>query len=65
MICRTFRASDRRVPLFSEIRHAILPLALPYLKRRGALERAGLLIETLATHRCDSKPLQLLIVSER
>lgn len=49
--------------MFSEIRRAILALALPYLKRRGDLERPGLLIETLAKHRCDSKPLQLLIVS--
>ncbi|MBS0520426.1 MAG: hypothetical protein JSR90_17155 [Proteobacteria bacterium] len=49
--------------MFSEIRQAILPLALRNLKRRGDLERAGLLIESLAKHWRDSAPLQLLIVS--
>jgi hypothetical protein len=49
--------------MFSEIRQAILPLALRNLKRRGDLERAGLLIESLAKHWRDSSPLQLLIVS--
>ncbi|SJZ31677.1 hypothetical protein SAMN02745126_00236 [Enhydrobacter aerosaccus] len=49
--------------MFSEIRQAILPLALRNLKRRGDLERAGLLIESLAKHWRDSVPLQLLIVS--
>src|SRR5690242_19705538 len=49
--------------MFSEVRQAILPLALRNLKRRGDLERAGLLIESLAKHWRDSKPLELLIVS--
>ncbi len=49
--------------MFSEVRQAILPLALRKLKRRGDLERAGLLIESLAKHWCDSKPMQVLIVS--
>ena len=40
-----------------------MPLALRNLKRRGDLERAGLLIESLAKHWRDSKPLQVLIVS--
>ena len=51
--------------MFSEIRQAILPLALRKLKRRGDLERAGLLIESLAKHWRDSKPFQLLIVAPR
>ena len=34
--------------MFSEVRQAILPIALRNLKRRGDLERAGLLIESLA-----------------
>ncbi len=49
--------------MFSEVRQAILPLALRNLKRRGDLERAGLLIESLAKHWRDSKPFRLLIVS--
>ena len=49
--------------MFSEVRQAILPLALRKLKRRGDLERAGLLIESLARHWRDTQPLQLLIVS--
>ena len=36
--------------MFSEVRQAILPLALRTIKRRGDLERAGLLIESLAKH---------------
>jgi hypothetical protein len=51
--------------MFSEVRQAILPLALRNLKRRGDLERAGLLIESLAKHWRDSKPFRLLIVSPR
>src|SRR5262252_8624274 len=50
-------------PMFSEVSQAILPLALRKIQRRGDLERAGLLIESLAKHWRDSKPLQLLIVS--
>lgn len=49
--------------MFSEVRQAILPLALRKIKRRGDLERAGLLIESLAKHWRDSKPFELLIVS--
>src|SRR6266853_6395367 len=49
--------------MFSEVRHAILPLALRKIQRRGDLERAGLLIESLAKHWRDSKPFRLLIVS--
>jgi hypothetical protein len=51
--------------MFSEVRQAILPLALRNLQRRGDLERAGLLIESLACHWRDSVPLELLIVSPR
>lgn len=49
--------------MISEVRQAILPLALRNLKRRGDLERAGLLIESLAKHWRDRRPFQLLIVS--
>ena len=49
--------------MFSEVRHAILPLALRKMQRRGDLERAGLLIESLAKHWRDTKPFELLIVS--
>ena len=51
--------------MFSEVRQAILPLALRQVQRRGDLERAGLLIESLARHWRDTKPFQLLIVSPR
>ena len=51
--------------MFSEIRQAILPIALRNLKRRGDLGRAGLLIESLARHWRDPRPLQLLIVAPR
>lgn len=51
--------------MFSEIRQAILPVALRKLQRRGDLERAGLLIESLAKHWRDSQPFQLLIVAPR
>ena len=49
--------------MFSEIRQGILPLALRNIKRRGDLERAGLLIESLAKHWKDRKPFELLIIS--
>jgi hypothetical protein len=49
--------------MFSEVRHAILPLALRRIKRRGDLGRAGLLIESLGRHWRDSKPFELLIVA--
>ncbi len=48
--------------MFSEIRQGILPLALRNIKRLGDLERAGLLIESLAKHWRDSKPFELLII---
>ena len=51
--------------MFTEIRQAILPLALRKLQRRGDLERAGLLIESLAKHWRDSKPFGVLIVAPR
>src|SRR4029079_19399858 len=51
--------------MFSEIRQALLPLALRKLQRRGDLERAGLLIESLAKHWRDSQPFRLLIVAPR
>ena len=51
--------------MFSEVRQAILPLALRKIQRRGDLERAGLLIESLAKHWRDTKPFELLIVSPR
>jgi len=49
--------------MFKEVRQAILPLALRNLKRRGDLERAGLLIESLSKHWRDSKPFELLIIA--
>lgn len=49
--------------MFSEVRQAILPLALRKIMRRDDLERAGLLIESLAKHWRDTKPFELLIVS--
>src|SRR5260221_4441053 len=49
--------------MFSEVRQAILPLALRRIKRRGDLERAALLIESLARHWLDRMPYELLIVS--
>lgn len=49
--------------MFSEVRHAILPLALRRLAPRDDLLRAGLLIESLGRHWRDSKPFELLIVA--
>ncbi len=49
--------------MFSEVRQAILPVALRKLKRRGDLGRAGLLIESLSRHWRDTQPFQLLIVA--
>jgi hypothetical protein len=49
--------------MFSEVRQAILPLALRKLHSKGDLERAGLLIESLGRHWCDTRPFQLLIVA--
>src|SRR6266545_551837 len=49
--------------MFTEISQAILPLALRRLHRKDDLQRACLLIETLARHWRDRRPLQLLIVA--
>jgi hypothetical protein len=49
--------------MLTEIRQAILPLALRRLMRRGDLERAGLLIESLSRHWRGRQPLELLIVA--
>ena len=49
--------------MFSEVRQAILPLALREVKQRGDLERAGLLIESLSRHWRDRLPFQLLVVA--
>jgi len=49
--------------MFAEIRNAILPVALRDSRSGGDLDRAALLIESLAHHWLDTKPLQLLIVS--
>ena len=49
--------------MVSEIRQAILPLALRRLKRGDDLVRAALLIESLGRYWCDRKPFELLIVS--
>src|SRR4051812_37099635 len=51
--------------MFSEVRQAILPLALRKLQGRGDLERAGLLIESLAKHWRDSRAFELLIIAPR
>lgn len=49
--------------MFSEVRQGILPLALRKIQRRGDLERAALLIESLAKHWRDTKSFELLIIS--
>src|SRR5262245_46553338 len=49
--------------MFAEIRNAILPVALRDSRSGGDLDRAALLIESLAHHWLDTKPLQLFIVS--
>ena len=49
--------------MFAGICQAILPLALRRLHRKDDLQRACLLIETLAQHWRDRQPLQLLIVA--
>jgi hypothetical protein len=49
--------------MFTEVRQAILPLALRRLHRKGDLERACLLIESLARHWQDHHPFELLIVA--
>lgn len=49
--------------MFTEIVQAILPLALRRLHRKDDLDRACLLIESLARHWCDRHQLELLIVA--
>jgi hypothetical protein len=49
--------------MFTEIRQAILPLALRNRRSGDELERTALLIESLARHWLDRKPLRLLIVA--
>jgi hypothetical protein len=49
--------------MFTEIRQAILPLALRNRRSGDELERTALLIESLARHWVDRKPLRLLIVA--
>jgi len=51
--------------MLNEIRRGILPLALRRLRRRGDLERTGLLIESLSRHWRDRRPFELLIVAPR
>ena len=51
--------------MFAEIRKAILPIALRNGRGRGDLDRTALLIESLARHGTDRRPLQLLIVSSQ
>ncbi|MDI1285692.1 MAG: DUF6492 family protein [Reyranella sp.] len=51
--------------MFTEVRQAILPLALRRMKRRDDLGRAGLLIESLARHWRGRAPFELLIVAPR
>ena len=49
--------------MFSEVRQAILPLALRRLRGRNDLDRASLLVESLGRHWQDRRPLDLLIVA--
>jgi hypothetical protein len=51
--------------MFTEVRQAILPLALRRMKRLDDLGRAGLLIESLARHWRGRSPFELLIVAPR
>ena len=51
--------------MFTEVRQAILPLALRRIKRLDDLGRAGLLIESLARHWRGRTPFELLIVAPR
>ena len=63
MVQRPYVVSEFAPTCSPEIRQGILPLALRNIKRLGDLERAGLLIESLAKHWRDSKPFELLIVA--
>ena len=49
--------------MFTEVRQAILPLALRRLHRKDDLERACFLIESLAQHWRGHRPFDLLIVT--
>jgi hypothetical protein len=49
--------------MFTEIHQAILPLALRHLPGRGDLERTCFLVESLARHWRERRPLELLIVA--
>ena len=49
--------------MFTEIQHAILPLALRTGGNGDELERAALPTQSLARHWVDRRPLQLVIVS--
>src|SRR5437879_13879441 len=49
--------------MFTEVRQAILPLALRRLHRKDDLERTCLLIESLAQHWSDRRAFDLLIVA--
>jgi hypothetical protein len=49
--------------MFTEVRHAILPLAVRDPRSGDELERAVLLIGSLARHWMDHKPMQLIVVS--
>jgi len=51
--------------MFSEVRQAILPLALRRIRGRNDLQRASLLVESLGRHWQDRLPLELLIVAPR
>lgn len=48
--------------MFSEVRQAILPLALRRVRDRKDLERSSLLVESLGRYWQDRRPLELLIV---
>jgi hypothetical protein len=49
--------------MFTEVRHAILPLALRRLHYKDDLERTCVLIESLGRHWRDRRPFDLLIVA--
>jgi hypothetical protein len=49
--------------MLTEVHQAILPLALRYRRQRGDLERTCFLVESLARHWRDRRPLELLIVA--
>lgn len=59
----SLRSREHTAHMFSEVRQAILPLALRRMGGRDDLERACFLIETLGRHWRDPLPLELLIVA--